>query len=401
MKTVSIVCEYNPFHTGHKYQLDKIKADFGEDTCIVAIMSGNFTQRGDVAIADKFTRARIAVAEGASLVLELPFPYCMQSAEFFARSAVRIIADCVNSDYISFGSECGDADIISQISENLCSDEYIAVFDELCQKEAQNGHAKNAEIAYRELFGKNADVLTLPNNILGIEYAKAIKSTKKDIKLHTFKRVGADHNDTSPFDKTSASASAIRAMLERGESEKAFSFLPSLSAQICKEVYEKGEMPASSNRLSNAILAFLRINPPSAQVADAVGGIEHRLHACSVQAKDLNELVSLVSTKRYTNARIRRAIWNSYFGITSSDIRTLPSYTQVLAMDEKGRKKLKEMKKTSLLSVLTKPADYVHLCDEAKAQAEISNRADMVFSLTKPVLSPGNEFLRATPFCKK
>ena len=401
MKTVSIVCEYNPFHTGHKYQLDKIKADFGEDTCIVAVMSGNFTQRGDVAVVDKFTRAKIAVAEGASLVLELPFPYSMQSAEYFAKSAIRIIADCVDSDYVSFGSECGDAALISQAAENLCSNEYVTLFDELCKKEAQSGHAKNAETAYRRLYGNDADIFTLPNNILGIEYAKAIRSTKKDIKLHTFKRVGAEHNDTLPFNESSASASAIRAMLENDEAEKAFKFLPKLSAQICKEAYEKGEMPASSNRLSNAILAFLRINTPSAQVADAFGGLEHRLHTCAIQAKDLNELVSLVSTKRYTNARIRRAIWNSYFGITSSDIRTLPSYTQVLAMDEKGRKKLKEMKKTSLISVLTKPADYVHLCDEAKAQAEISNRADMIFSLTKPVLSSGNEFLRATPFCKK
>ena len=403
MKTVSIVCEYNPFHRGHKYQLDKIKEDFGEDVCIVAVMSGNYTQRGDFAIADKFTRAKIAVMEGASLVLELPFPFSMQSAEFFASSAVKIITDAVNSDVISFGSECGDTEALRRVSLNMASDEYLSAFKSLSASDKSTGHASLCQKAYATAFGDTTDakILEEPNNLLGIEYIKALNSAQKEIEIHTFKRMYASHNDNTPATDEYASASAIRELFYGKEIEKALSLLPDFSAQICEQSYNAGNMPTDSNRLSNAVLAFLRINPPALDTADSVGGIEHRLRSCALKAKDMDELITLVSTKRYTNARIRRAIWNSYFGITSSDVRKLPCYTQVLAMDERGRKKLKEMKKSSTISILTKPADYVFLPGDAKSQAEASNRADLIFSLTKPVSSSGAEFLRSTPYCKK
>ncbi len=403
MKTVSIVCEYNPFHRGHKYQLDKIKEDFGEDVCIVAVMSGNYTQRGDFAIVDKFTRAKIAVMEGASLVLELPFPFSMQSAEFFASSAVKIITDAVNSDVISFGSECGDAEALSRVALNMASDEYVSAFKSLSASDKSSGHASLSQKAYAIAFGdtNDAKILEEPNNLLGIEYIKALNTSKKETEIHTFKRKYASHNDSAPATDEYASASAIRELFCGNDIEKALSLLPDFSAQICEQSYKSGNMPTDSNRLSNAVLAFLRINPPAHDTADSVGGIEHRLRSCALKAKDMDELITLVSTKRYTNARIRRAIWNSYFGITSSDVRKLPCYTQVLAMDERGRKKLKEMKKSSTISILTKPADYVFLPSDAKSQAEASNRANLIFSLTKPVSSSGAEFLRSTPYCKK
>ena len=120
-----------------------------------------------------------------------------------------------------------------------------------------------------------------------------------------------------------------------------------------------------------------------------------------MQAKDLNELITLVSTKRYTTARIRRALLNLFFGITSSDVKNLPAYTQVLAMDKKGCEKLKEMKGNTEIEILTKPADYVLLSEKARRQAELSNTADSVYSLAKPTSMPGDEFLRTSPFCKK
>ncbi len=404
MKTVSIVCEYNPFHHGHKYQLDEIKAKYGEDVCIVAVMSGNYTQRGDFAIADKFTRAKIAVLEGVSLVLELPFPYSMQSAEFFASAAVKIITDAVHSDVISFGSECADADKIMRVAKNINSREFNDAFDRLYTDNVSLGHPKLCEMAYGQTFSSTEDakILRDPNNVLGVEYTRAIDKSNSNVEIHTFARVGAAHDNKSvPEEGDFASASAIRELMLEGSYEKALSYLPSHSASECKHSISVGAMPTDPTRLSNAVLAFLRINKPTSITADAVGGLEHRLHTCAIQAKDLQELITLVSTKRYTNARIRRAIWNSYFGITSSDIRALPEYTQVLAMDDKGRRKLREMKKSSTISILTKPADYVYLADKAKAQAEISNRADLIFSLSKPSASAGNEFLRSSPYCKK
>ncbi|MBQ5800682.1 MAG: nucleotidyltransferase family protein [Clostridia bacterium] len=407
MKTVAVVCEYNPFHYGHKYQIQKIKEKFGEDTCIVCIMSGNYVQRGDLAILDKFTRAKIAVSEGASLVLELPFPYSMQSAEFFASSAIHIIKEAVKPDVLSFGCECADEKRLWQIAERLASKEFTDAFA-LASREKENsecGHPKLYENTYKKLYGdkEGAEILRRPNNILAIEYIKALIKFGYDAELHTVLRVGAEHDAPPSVKNEFESASAIRRLFYEGESERALSALPAYSQEICKDCLEKDILPTNISRLSNAILAFLRMNPPKENEIpfDCEGGLAHRLHKMSMQATDIDELITLVLTKRYTTARIRRAILNLYFGITSSDVRGLPNYTQVLSMDGKGREMLKKMKRTSSLEILTKPADYVKLSDSSRSQAERSLCADRIYSLAKPKAAEGNEFLRATPYCKK
>lgn len=407
MKTVAIVCEYNPFHLGHKYQIQKIKKEFGEDVCIVCVMSGNFVQRGDLAILDKFERARMAVLEGASLVLELPFPFSMQSAELFASSAIHIIANAVKPDVLSFGSESADADKLKLIAERLISKEFSDAFSLAVKdkKSSDLGHPKLYEDTYRKIYGdkEGAEILRRPNNILAIEYIKALLREGYEAELHTVLRTGAEHDAPITAENGIESASAIRNLFYSGNSEKAFSYLPAYSKEICESVLEKEALPTNISRLSNAILAFLRMNPPreSELSFDSEGGLAYRLYRASMQAKDIDELITLVLTKRYTAARIRRAILNLYFGITSSDARALPNYTQVLSLDSKGREMLKKMKKTSTLEILTKPADYVKLSDTSKKQAELSIRADGVYSLAKPKVGEGNEFLRATPFCKK
>ena len=261
------------------------------------------------------------------------------------------------------------------------------------------------ELTYKTLYNdeSTARILRDPNNILAIEYIKAIIREKSDIKLHAVKRTGAKHDEEFSPANDIASASAIRELLLKNNAETAFSLLPSASQKTCMEAYQKGVLPTDISRLSNAILAFLRINSPEElkKTFDSEGGIAHRLHKFAMQAKDINELITLVSTKRYTTARIRRALLNLYFGITSSDVKCLPAYTQVLAMDKKGCEKLKEMKGKSDFEILTKPADYVFLSESAKRQAEISNIADSVYSLAKPIPMSGDEFLRTSPFCKK
>ena len=407
MKTVAIVSEYNPFHKGHKYQLEQIKKDFGSDTCIVAVMSGNYVQRGDVAILDKFTRAKIAVEEGVSLVLENPFPYSMQSAEVFASSAIRIINGAVKPDALSFGCECSDASLLRKVSENLMSDKFSTLLSEnLSDKNTKNlGFPQIYELTYKKLYNdeRGARILEEPNNVLALEYIKAIIREKASIEIHAVKRTGASHNEEFSYENDFASSSAIRGLFLKNDAERAFSLLPDASKKICMEAYENGVLPTNITRLSNAILAFLRMNPPEEykKTFDSEGGIAHRLHKFSMQAKDINELITLVSTKRYTIARIRRALLNLYFGITSSDVKNLPEYTQVLAMDKKGCQKLKEMKGASEIEILTKSADYVALSETAKRQAEISNMADAVYSLAKPRTTSGDEFLRTSPFCKK
>ena len=407
MKTVAIVSEYNPFHKGHKYQLEQIKKDFGNDTCIVSVMSGNYVQRGDLAILDKFSRAKIAVEEGVSLVLENPFPYCMQSAELFASSAIRIISHAVKPDAISFGCECSDASLLRKVSENLMSDEFTSLLSEkISDKNSKNlGFPKIYELTYKTLYNDEdaARILEEPNNVLALEYIKALVREKSSIGFHAIKRTGAMHDEEFSLKNDFSSSSAVRSLILKNDTETAFSLLPDASRKICAEAYANGALPINITRLSNAILAFLRINSPEdcKKTFDSEGGLAHRLHKYSMQAKDLNELITLVSTKRYTTARIRRALLNLFFGITSSDVKNLPAYTQVLAMDKKGCEKLKEMKGNTEIEILTKPADYVLLSEKARRQAELSNTADSVYSLAKPTSMPGDEFLRTSPFCKK
>ena len=149
MKTVAIICEYNPFHNGHEYQIKKIREEFGEDTRIVAVMSGNYTPRGEIAIMDKFTRAKCAVLAGVNLVLELPFPYSISSAEHFAKSAVKIIDSLGIVDYISFGSEIGDVVFLSDVANKMLSESYNEQIKSLIasEKYSSYGYPKIAELA--------------------------------------------------------------------------------------------------------------------------------------------------------------------------------------------------------------------------------------------------------------
>ena len=152
MKIAAIITEYNPFHNGHEYQIKKTREILGEDTAIIAIMSGNFTQRGEPAIADKLVRARAAVECGVDLVLELPFPYSMTSAEFFARSGVRIAAKLGIVDYLVFGSECGDIELLSEIAENMMSESFLSELAKREKTDTHRGHAALCELVYKDMY---------------------------------------------------------------------------------------------------------------------------------------------------------------------------------------------------------------------------------------------------------
>ena len=173
MKTVAIVSEFDPFHNGHRALLEAVRRHFGEDTEIVALMSGNFTQRGTVAIADKFTRAAMAVEGGVNLVLEIPFPYSLSSAEYFARAGVRMASALGVVDAIAFGSECGDIGALATVAKRLSSPEFEATLQEAIRIEAACGYAALHERVYRRLYDDaGGDLLKDPNNILAISYLR-------------------------------------------------------------------------------------------------------------------------------------------------------------------------------------------------------------------------------------
>lgn len=402
-KVVAVISEYNPFHKGHAYHLDCIRREMGDDTVIIAIMSGNYTQRAEVAFADKLLRATAAVDSGVNLVLELPFPYSCASAEFFARSGVAIANALGIVDYISFGSELGDIDKLRKIARNMASPDFKAAIATAQSNKAYDalGYPVLVETVYRLLFGDVDEGFYTPNNILAIEYIKALEEINSNINPHTVKRVGLAYNDTSLESQKLPSASAIRASLKNRDSS-AFEYTTDSSKSIFHEAYKLGEIPCDTERISPAIISNFRLNPtPDKRIHDAEGGLYNRLARLSLETCSITSLTELAMTKKYTAARIRRATLFSFFGVTSSDVKRLPQYTQVLAMDSLGSKALKSIKKGASISIITKPSVTKGLGDIALEQKRLSDSADSVFQLTKPKATHGSYHLTFTPYVKK
>ena len=392
MRTVAIVSEFNPFHLGHRYLVDSVRGAYGPDTCIIALMSGNYTQRGDAAFADKLTRAASAIEGGVDLVLELPLPYAIASAEYFARAGVRLAAALGVVDTLAFGSECGDIDLLTRVAQRLSSEEYLTALRKEDKAHPDMGHARTAEGVYRALYGdEGASLLASPNNVLALEYIRANLALPSPLALMTVKRLG-DYHSLALQD---ASASAIRASLLRGE-EDGYLAMPEASRAPLRAAVASGHAPAALSRLGPILLSFFRFTAPPAD--DDLG---HRLKKAAVRAVDFEEFLALAATKRYTHAHLRRAVLHRYLGSTSADISAPPAYTQVLGMNERGRIALRRAAKAAAIPILTKPADAREFCGAAARQVALAQRGDLIYPLAMPVPMAGNAFILVSPYCKK
>ena len=405
MKVAAIISEYNPFHNGHEYQIKKLRELLGEDTAVIAIMSGNFMQRGELAVADKTIRSRAAVDCGVNLVLELPFPFSMSSAEFFAKSGVKIAEEIGVVDYLVFGSESGDIGELSDIASITASEEYTLTLESLSSDPEYKdyGYPELCQIALSKIYGKEIPREYLsPNNILAIEYIKAISSLSSSITPITVRREGAGYLDILNPMAQFQSASAIREELAIGNIS-ALDYVPEKARAIYLEAIQNGKMPADTSLLDYSVISSFRLNSTATNVEihDAAGGLYNRLCEMSAEATSISSLMSMADTKKYTKARIRRAIWNTYFGVTSSDVRALPSYTQVLAMDQIGRSVLKRIKKVSDFPVITKPSSYKDLGDVVIKQKELSGKADSIYGLAHKNPNSGRFSLTFTPYVKE
>ena len=401
---IGIICEYNPFHNGHLYQIEKIREEFGADTNIVAVMSGNYVQRGGVAIADKGIRAKCAVLAGVNLVLELPFPFSMSSAEYFARAAVHILTEIACVDYISFGSESGSIDALYSTAELMLTDEFSAKLLSLSEDPSKRklGHAAMCEVALNEVSkGKNTVSLS-PNNILAIEYIKAVISLKSGLKLHTVKRAFSSFSDEEFVPGSIQSATAIRKSISEKDIS-ALEFIPHITKNVILEAISTGDFPCENEKLDTAVITSLRLNLPSLyeDIHDTNGGLYNRLKDASFKTNTIESLICTAESKNFTKARIRRSLFYSLLGVTSSQFKELPAYTQLLAFDSRGRAMLKTLGKQSSFPVLTKPSDTDKLPSAALPQKAAADKADSVFQMTKPIPKDGNSALRFTPFVKK
>ena len=363
MKTVGIVCEYNPMHTGHKRQIDFARANGAE--CIVCVMSGNYTQRGELAIADKYTRAKAAAMLGADLVLELPFPFSSMSAEFFARAAVHILGS-VGVDTICFGHECEDVSTLFSAAEIFSSEDFL----QKLSQDGATGTAKSFFDAYKEVSG---DSYTLgSNDILGAYYIMAAKSLFPNMSFMPIRRNGADYKEDKLLDGTLPSATAIRNALRGGDNFSTLdeSVLPKSVADVLQLAKIDGICPVYADTISKNILSYLRLSSVSditsrainisrggASVLDDGCGILSRILKQSICAKNYSELLSLSYNSKFTNARINRVLLFSLFGVSDAFKSYLPDYTNLLSATKCGREYLSIIRKTGEFNIVTKPAD--------------------------------------------
>lgn len=390
MEICGIICEYNPFHNGHLYQIRETRK--AGATHIVAVMSGNFVQRGDVAIADKQTRAEIAVKCGADLVIELPVPYCTASAEFFAKGAVHILNSLEVVDSISFGSESGNISKLKtavEISDKLSdSDNFKSLISDGIS------YPSAMEKCVRSQFGEDyAAIFSTPNNVLAVEYLRAIKNSGNRIQPYCVKREFVEH-DSHEAENYFASASAVRKMILSGEYYS--DFLPKKCAEKIALQIVSGRISSISN-LEKIILyrLFSMTKDELSLIPDAGNGLADRIFNAARTASSLDELFITVKSKCFTMARIRRVIIFALLGVKASDFDCLPPYGRILALNKKGSEVLQKARDKTRIDFSTSLADLSKTSQTAMRFAEIDAFSGRVFSLaTSSYQDKTNEFSR-------
>lgn len=348
MKTSAVIAEYNPFHNGHKYQIDTIKKIKNDP--IIVIMSGNFTQRGTPSIINKFKRAETAVLNGANLVLELPVIYSSSNAEIFAKGAVYILNSLGIVDNLFFGSE-DNINIILNILEKLESNkEYI---DTYIKKYLEKGYSylKSYELSLDFLDDNEKEVLKKPNNILAFEYIKAINLFNSSITPNSILRKDTYHG-SSITTKNFSSASNIRDLVYNDKLHSIKNFVP----QNSFESLENKEVNNFNNyfNIFKYLLLSNKINFNN--YYDYEDGLENRLIKY-INSKDIYEFINNISSKRYTKARISRLINNIILDVDKNLIKesfSSPAYIRILAMDSEGRKIIKSIENENIINKFSK-----------------------------------------------
>ena len=361
MSVTGIISEYNPFHNGHKYNLKMAKNITGSDY-IISIMSGSFLQRGEPAIFDKWSRAKAAILEGVDLVIELPVLYSCQPAENFAYGAVKILNSLGIVDNLCFGSESGNINELMLISDTLLNEPIS--FKSSINKSMSRGisYPKAVSEAIEDSFGLN---IAYPNNILGIEYLKAMTKLKSDIRPFTIKRIKNDYNDTSITGSVS-SATAIREEIRlNGLSKNVCLNIPEKSFKIINENTNNKYGPVFLEDFTDLIFYQLRKTNPSelSKLPYIKEGIEYRLKSKSNETSDINKLIESVKSKRYTRTYLQRILCYVLLGITKNDVlyskhNNSQSYIRILAFNKKGRELLKKMKRHSTYPVIIKTSNF-------------------------------------------
>lgn len=352
MKICALIAEYNPLHNGHLKLIEHIKSEVGADKLIV-VLSGCFCERGEAAVLDKYTRATHAVKAGADLVIELPAAFATANAEIFATGAVKIIKSLGAVDTVCFGVESGDANTYISAAKAMLNE--TKEFKQILKRELETGvslaKAKFNTVKAMAIPELDESIISSPNNILALEYVKAMLKLNLKAEIAPYIR-GGDHNDPKLY-KNVTSAQSIRLALESGERKKVKKTVPP---------YVYGDLPDFPPEWKKYVLAALITAKPEeiAKAVDCTEGLENRIKALLKDNAGYDELVEKVSTKRYTKARVRRILLANFLKITEDfTMQCLknPLYIKVLAMRQDATDLLGIIKEKGSVPLITRKSD--------------------------------------------
>lgn len=373
MFLTGIIAEFNPLHTGHQFLINTAK----KDGAVACVISGNFVQRGDTAIAEKRIRTEMALNAGADLVLEMPVCYSCSTAQNFAFAGVSIL-NAIGCDSLLFGSESGNTCDLEKASEILNTNE----FSQKLKQNLENGitFAAAREKAAIEC-GLEGDILNKPNNNLAVEYINAIKSINSEMQYKTVSRKGAAHD--SKEIETFVSASLLREKLISGDYEFCEKYISAENLKLLKS-----ENIADIKNIENMLLGILRTKSIEdlRKLPDISEGVENKLFSAIKTATTLDELYSLIKVKRYTHARIRRLVISAALSSDNSFFMQAPPYIRVLGFNKKGEEILKQIRGKSKIPLILRAKEIEDLGDSAKRLFDLECTATDLYmlSLNKP-----------------
>ena len=380
---LGIIAEYNPFHNWHLYHLLKSKEEAKADS-VVAVIGGNFTQRGEPSLLDKWTKAEMAIANGADLVIELPVLYTISSAENFADGAIKILNSLKIVDAISFGTETEDLNKLNIISNTIFKEprdykDYLSLY----LKEGMSFPKAREQALIKYLKEPEySSILSTPNNILGIEYLKALKKYSSEIFPINIPRIDAGYL-SKDYSSEFASATAVRNLIYSSRLRDVKSYIPPASFTILSEELKSGHFVKDISRYENIIIYNLR-NMSLEQIAelpDVSEGLENLIKKAANSCNTISELMNIVKTKRYTETRIRRILLYSLLKITKKDMaiskKTIP-YIRVLGCNEKGK---------NLISKIINANPRLNVITSVKKFEDINMNKNLKIMLDKDILA--------------
>lgn len=393
MKICGIVAEYNPFHNGHLYHIQKSKELTNSDI-IVAVMSGNFIQRGLPALFDKWTRTKLAIQNGVDIVIELPTCFATSSAEYFAHGSIGILDSLNVVNSLSFGNECEDIEILKRIANVLFHepDEYKRYLQNEIKKGTSYPIARSN--ALKTFLKKEFDekrlnsILLDSNNILGIEYLKAFQSFDSPIVPYSIKRTGGNYNSTAIYDDI-CSSTAIREMFKTGKIAPLSNVVPENCSNILSQELLNGRSPMFIENFEKEILYEIRKMSLTdlSNILDINEGLENLIKKAANECIDLESLIETIKSKRYTRTRIQRILMHLLLGIKKELVenqKCSPQYARILGMSKNGEKALPYIINNSRIPVITSVSKFLKgntISDVQREMLELDILATNIYTL--------------------